>query len=61
MEPESASGAPFGDCKLDQVVRNSASRSASELVDQNLLEIRRWQPAPTVQQDDITLIVIDVT
>jgi hypothetical protein len=30
------------------------------LSDQLLSEIRRWQPASLSQQDDITLIVIDV-
>jgi hypothetical protein len=25
-----------------------------------MTEIRRWQPASTTQQDDITLIVVDV-
>jgi serine phosphatase RsbU (regulator of sigma subunit) len=60
IEPENSSGVPFGDCKLDQVVRGNESRPASELADQILSEIRRWQPARTAQQDDITLIVIDV-
>jgi hypothetical protein len=32
----------------------------SELSDLLFSEIRRWQPASTSQQDDITLIVIDV-
>jgi hypothetical protein len=30
------------------------------LADHLLCEIRRWQPASMDQQDDITLIVIDV-
>jgi hypothetical protein len=30
------------------------------LSDQLLSEIHRWQPASITQQDDITLIVIDV-
>ena len=59
-EPENASGDPFGDYKLEQVVRNNKSRPQSELVDQLLSEIRQWQPSSMVQQDDITLIVIDV-
>jgi len=59
-EPENASGESFGDYKLEKVVRNNRSRPPSELVDQLLLEIRHWQPASTAQQDDITLIVIDV-
>jgi sigma-B regulation protein RsbU (phosphoserine phosphatase) len=60
IEPENARGESFGDCKLEQVVRNNQSCPPSELVDQLLFEIRRWQPASTTQQDDITLIVIDV-
>ena len=60
IEPENASGDSFGDCMLDQVVRNNQSRPPSELVDQLLFEIRQWQPASEAQQDDITLVVIDV-
>jgi len=59
IEPENARGEPFGDCKLDQVVRENQSRPPSELTDQLLSEIRYWQPASIAQQDDITLIVID--
>jgi sigma-B regulation protein RsbU (phosphoserine phosphatase) len=59
-EPENANGGSFGDCKLEEVVRNYQSRSPSELSDQVLSEIRLWQPASLAQQDDITLIVIDV-
>jgi hypothetical protein len=60
IEPENASGDCFGDRKLEQVVRNNQSRLPSELSDQLLSEIRLWQPASLAQQDDITLIVIDV-
>jgi phosphoserine phosphatase RsbU/P len=60
IEPENARGESFGDYKLDQVVRKNQSYSPSELADQLLSEIRHWQPASTAQQDDITLIVIDV-
>jgi len=60
IEPENASGDSFGDRKLEQVVRNNQSRPPSELSDQLLSEIRLWQPASLAQQDDITLIVIDV-
>jgi len=60
IEPENASGDSFGDRKLEQVVRNNRSRPPSELSDQLLSEIRLWQPASLAQQDDITLIVIDV-
>jgi sigma-B regulation protein RsbU (phosphoserine phosphatase) len=60
IESENASGDSFGDRKLEQVVRNNQSRPPSELSDQLLSEIRLWQPASLAQQDDITLIVIDV-
>ena len=59
-DPENAAGEPFGDNMLEQVVRENQSRSPSGLRDQLLAEIRRWQPASTTQQDDITLIVVDV-
>jgi sigma-B regulation protein RsbU (phosphoserine phosphatase) len=59
-EPENALGDSFGDGKLEQVLRNNQSRPTAELSDQLLSEIRRWQPASTTQQDDITLIIIDV-
>jgi sigma-B regulation protein RsbU (phosphoserine phosphatase) len=60
IEPENASGDSFGHRKLEQVMRNNESRSPSELSDQLLSEIHLWQPASLAQQDDITLIVIDV-
>jgi len=59
-EPENALGESFGDSKLEQVVRNNQSRPPSALSDQLLSEIRRWQSAATTQEDDMTLIVIDV-
>jgi phosphoserine phosphatase RsbU/P len=59
-EPENANGDSFGDRKLEEVVSSNQSRSPSELSDELLSEIRRWQPASATQQDDITLIVIDV-
>jgi sigma-B regulation protein RsbU (phosphoserine phosphatase) len=60
VEPENAAGDSFGDRKLEQVVRNNHSRPPSELSEQLLSEIRHWQPASMTQQDDITLIIIDV-
>lgn len=60
IEPENARGDSFGDKKLEEVVRNNQSRPPSELSDQLLCEIRLWRPASLAQQDDITLIVIDV-
>jgi sigma-B regulation protein RsbU (phosphoserine phosphatase) len=60
IEPENASGESFGDHKLEEVVHKYQSSPPSKLLDQLLSEIRRWQPASMAQQDDITLIAIDV-
>jgi phosphoserine phosphatase RsbU/P len=60
IEPENASGDSFGDRRLEEVVRNHQSRPPAELSDHLLSAIRVWQPASLAQQDDITLIVIDV-
>jgi sigma-B regulation protein RsbU (phosphoserine phosphatase) len=59
-EPENAAGEPFGDRKLEEVVRDNQSLPALELSDCLLAELRAWQPTGLTQQDDITLIVIDV-
>jgi sigma-B regulation protein RsbU (phosphoserine phosphatase) len=60
IEPENVSGESFGDHKLEEVVHKYQSSPPSKLLDQLLSEIRRWQPASMAQQDDITLIAIDV-
>jgi len=60
IEPENVNGESFGDSKLEQVMRENQLRPPSELSDRLLSELRHWQPASTAQQDDITLIVIDV-
>jgi sigma-B regulation protein RsbU (phosphoserine phosphatase) len=59
-EPENAGGEPFGDKRLEDIVRISQTHSPAALSDRMLAEIRHWQPASLSQQDDITLIVIDV-
>jgi phosphoserine phosphatase RsbU/P len=60
IEPENARGESFGDRQLEQVVRNHRSQPASGLLQQLLFELRKWQPPVVSQQDDITLIVVDV-
>ncbi len=60
VEPENASGDPFGDYELEDIVRRNQSRSPSDLSDDLLTNVRRWQPASVTQQDDITLLVIDI-
>lgn len=60
VEPENAAGVSFGDSRLEEVIRSNRSKSPMELSSQIMTEIRRWQPASMTQQDDITLIVVDV-
>jgi sigma-B regulation protein RsbU (phosphoserine phosphatase) len=59
-EPENAAGEAFGDRQLERVVRNNRLQPASELSRQVLSELQKWRPAAVNQQDDITLIVVDV-
>lgn len=59
-EPENANGNSFGDTALEQVVRANQGRSPAELSNEVLSAIHDWQPPSITQQDDITLIVIDV-
>ena len=59
-ETENAAGEAFGDLQLERVVRNSRLQPAFELSCQVLSELQRWRPAAVNQQDDITLIVVDV-
>jgi phosphoserine phosphatase RsbU/P len=60
IEPENTNGESFGDRRLKEIVLDNQSRPPSDLSDRLLSELRHWQPASTTQQDDITLIVIDV-
>jgi sigma-B regulation protein RsbU (phosphoserine phosphatase) len=60
IEPENASGVSFGDRELEDIVRRNQSRSPSDLSEDLLTGVRRWQPASVTQQDDITLLVIDI-
>ena len=59
-ETENAAGEAFGDRQLERVVGNNRLQAASELSRQVLSELQRWRPAAVNQQDDITLIVVDV-
>jgi serine phosphatase RsbU (regulator of sigma subunit) len=45
---------------MEQVLRESQTMSVAELLVKLLAEVRNWQPASTDQQDDITLLAIDV-
>jgi phosphoserine phosphatase RsbU/P len=60
IEPESRDGESFGSRRLGEVVRAHGSRPGSELSHGIISELRNWMPPSAGQQDDITLIVIDV-
>ena len=60
IEPENINGESFGDRRLGEVLSNSQLLCSSEVSDRLLSELRHWQPASAAQQDDITVIVIDV-
>ncbi len=60
LEPENAAGEPFGDLALELTMRKNQAHTPAELLDDLLEDIRRWQPAPAAQQDDITLVAVDV-
>jgi sigma-B regulation protein RsbU (phosphoserine phosphatase) len=59
-EPESATGEPFGDSRLEQVLRECQAQPAQELAGQLLTAVAAWLPASVPQQDDITFLIIDV-
>lgn len=59
-ETENAAGEAFGDQELERVIRNHQSEPAFELSRQVLSELQRWRPVAVNQQDDITLIVVEL-
>jgi phosphoserine phosphatase RsbU/P len=59
-ETENAAGEAFGDRQLDRAVRTNRLQPACDLSRQVLSELQRWRPASVDQQDDITLVVVDV-
>jgi len=60
-EPQNARCESFGDRKLEEVIRKNQSHPPAELLQQMLAEVRAWPPGSQAQQDDITLMVIDVS
>lgn len=60
IEVENGRGEFFGDSKLEEVVRDNQLRSPGQLSEELLSQIDRWRPRSALQQDDITLVVIDV-
>jgi len=60
VEPESLTGEAFGERQLERVVRDHRSQPAPDFLQSMLFELRSWQPRATPQEDDITLVVVDV-
>jgi sigma-B regulation protein RsbU (phosphoserine phosphatase) len=61
VESENSAGDIFGDRKLEEVIQDSRTRSPLDAAAQLMSEIGNWQSASlSAQQDDITLMIIDV-
>ncbi len=60
VEGENGRGEFFGDSRFEDVVRRNDGGSPSDCSDALLAEIGRWRPPSVPQQDDITLVVVDV-
>jgi len=60
IEAENAAEEPFGERRLLEVMAANASGSAGELTTVLLTELAGWQGTAGVQQDDVTLIAIDL-
>jgi sigma-B regulation protein RsbU (phosphoserine phosphatase) len=60
IEAENSAGTAFGDSRLEEVLRTTRAHTAVEVSDRLLAEVRNWQPQSATQQDDITLVIIDV-
>ena len=60
IEPENAKGQAFGDFKLEQVILGAQMCPLPHLIQRMLDEIRAWQPASMAQQDDITVVAIEI-
>jgi sigma-B regulation protein RsbU (phosphoserine phosphatase) len=59
-EPENQTGQPFGESRLELIMRDYQQRSVAEFSELLPAEIRAWQSSSVAQQDDMTLIVVDV-
>ena len=60
IEVENGQGDFFGDRRLEEVLRDHQSRSPDQLAEELLSEAEGWRSRSVPQQDDITLVVIDV-
>ncbi len=60
IDVENGGGEFFGDSKLEEVVRDNQSGSPAQLSEELFSQIDRWRSSSAPQQDDMTLVVIDV-
>lgn len=60
VEPENSHGESFGDRQVERVLSENRELSGCELSRKLLDALKRWQPASISQQDDITLVAVDV-
>jgi sigma-B regulation protein RsbU (phosphoserine phosphatase) len=60
IEAENSTGEQFGERRLEEVLRDNPRRPVGELSQRLTAEIQAWQPSSVAQQDDITLILIEV-
>ena len=60
VEADNEAGEAFGDRNLKDLVREHRTAAAQELSQILLRALRTWQPASQSQQDDITLVIVDV-
>jgi sigma-B regulation protein RsbU (phosphoserine phosphatase) len=60
IEPENALGESFGDRELGHAIEAGEALVAQDLAPWLLSALSKWQPRSAAQQDDITLLVIDI-
>jgi len=60
IEAENGKGQPFGNARVEQIMLESRARTADQFSQKVLGEVRGWRPNSMAQQDDITLVVVDV-
>lgn len=60
IEAENSTGEAFGEARLMHLIGESTELTAAQLTTLLLEELKRWPPRGELQQDDVTLIVIDL-
>lgn len=60
VEAENGLGEAFGDRRMKELVRDNPTASGPDLIQILLKALKTWQPPSQSQQDDITLVVLDV-